>query len=167
MKRLNLETTNQQATLVTHLINKARIDLGELYNIVSVGLGTNIPVPLIFQKIQNSYPEIYGNTTALQNVFEMISDNFSEDTFKQEKEILDNIQQSLDAMAEGQINDETILVVVSKILMLLGLVFADLQKLADVFEQKCLVLGVNIQRMMEWNEDDPIDLSVEEELPTN
>lgn len=167
MKRLNLETINQQATLAAHLINKARLDLGITYNHVSVGMAHNIPLPLIFQKIQIDYPEIYNNANGLKSVFERMSIHFPPGVFDSENEILNNIQQSLEAMNDGIINEEKLLAFITKILMLLGLVFTDLQKLADEFENKCKILDIQIQKMMEWDEDDPIDLSVEEEIPVN
>lgn len=167
MKRLNLETTNQQATFAAHLINKARLDLGVTYNAVSLGMAHNVPLPLIFQKIRMEYPEIYNNAAGLKSVFEGMAEEFPEGVFGSELEIIDNIIQSLEAMDDGTITDEKLLASISKILMLLGLVFADLQKLADEFEGKCHLLGIPMRPMMDWSEDDPIDLSIEEELPTN
>mgnify|MGYP003425668277 CR=1 FL=1 len=167
MKRLNLETINQQATFTTHLINKARLDLGVTYNAVSMGMAHNVPLPLIFQKIRNDYPEIYTNIAGLQSVFDGMAMGFPEGVFKPEMEILENIRQSLDAMNDGVVAEERLLASITKILMLLGLVFADLQKLADEFENKCKLLNIHMRPMMEWNEDDPIALSIEEEIPIN
>lgn len=166
MKRLNLETINQQATFTAHLINKARLDLGITYNAVTVGLAHNIPLQMIFQKIQMDYPEIHTNTSGLHGVFESMASTLPENVFASEFEIIDNIRQSLESMDDGSITEERLLSSISKILMLLGLIFADLQKLTDEFEGTCKKLGILVQPMMEWNEDDPIDLTVEE-IPTS
>lgn len=166
MKRLNLDTLNQNATLTAHLINKARLDLGGTYNAVSMGMANAIPIQLIFRKVQIDYPELYANAESLKGILAKLTQHTEESAFAEERETVDNIIQSLDALDEGAIPEENLTAFVSKTLMLLGLMFADLQKLADGFVDSCRKHQIQLLPMMDWVEDDPLDLTVEEEVPS-
>lgn len=167
MKKLNLDDIDKQSAFFIYLVNKARLDVALTYNILTTGMAHNHPLQNIEQRLREDFPTIYSDANGLAVVIEQIEGNFSSEVShcKPSIEILTHIITSLNAIGSQPPQNETLTGFIARALTLLGLVFGDLQRLEEEFVSMCDMLGISYVQLQEWVEDDPIDLSIEAEIP--